>query len=105
MEDVPFIKPTIVAKIDDQALELILDPNTQEVVEARISFDDDGDGTISRNERKRGSIFDEFPEKANDRVKAAVQLAREKKRERSEDKAKPAEQKIENKAKPAGSKK
>ena len=99
LEDGPFIQPTLVAEIDDQALELILDPDTQEVVEARISFDDDGNGTISRNERRKGIRFDELPEQASERAEAAIKLAREKKRIRSENKAKDAVRKSENKAK------
>ena len=46
LEDGPFTQLRLIAEIDGQALELILDPNTQEVIKTRVSFDDNGDGKI-----------------------------------------------------------
>ena len=91
LEDGPFTQLRLIAEIDGQALELILDPNTQEVVETRVSFDDDGDGKISRNERRKGISFDELPENASERAKVAVKHAREQKKIRDEDRLKDKE--------------
>jgi len=91
LEDGPFTQLRLIAEIDGQALELILDPNTQEVVETRVSFDDDGDGKISRNERRKGISFDELPENASERAKVAVKHAREQKKIRDEERLKDKE--------------
>ena len=88
LEDGPFTQLRLIAEIDGQALELILDPNTQEVVKTRVSFDDDGDGKISRNERRKGISFDELPENASERAKVAVKHAREQKKIRDEERLK-----------------
>jgi len=88
LEDGPFTQLRLIAEIDGQALELILDPNTQEVIKTRVSFDDNGDGKISRNERRRGISFDELPENASERAKVAVKHAREQKKIRDEEKLK-----------------
>ena len=88
LEDGPFTQLRLIAEIDGQALELILDPNTQEVIKTRVSFDDDGDGKISRNERRRGISFDELPENASERARVAVKHAREQKKIRDEERLK-----------------
>ena len=88
LEDGPFTQLRLIAEIDGQALELILDPNTQEVIKTRVSFDDDGDGKISRNERRRGISFDELPENASERARVAVKHAREQKKIRDEERQK-----------------
>tara|TARA_B100001287_G_C22401268_1_gene397982 strand:- start:87 stop:635 length:549 start_codon:yes stop_codon:yes gene_type:complete len=88
LEDGPFTQLRLIAEIDGQALELILDPNTQAVMKTRVSFDDDGDGKVSRNERRRGISFDELPENASERAKVAVKHAREQKKIRDEEKLK-----------------
>lgn len=88
LEDGPFTQLRLIAEIDGQALELILDPNTQEVIKTRVSFDDDGDGTISRNERRRGISFEELPENASERARVAVKHAREQKKIRDEERQK-----------------
>ena len=88
LEDGPFIQPRLIAEIDGQALELILDPNTQEVIKTRVSFDDNGDGKISRNERRRGISFEELPENASERARVAVKHAREQKKIRDEERQK-----------------
>ena len=80
LEDGPFTQLRLIAEIDGQALELILDPNTQEVIKTRVSFDDNGDGKISRNERRRGISFEELPENASERARIAVKHAREQKK-------------------------
>ena len=82
LEDGPFTQLRLIAEIDGQALELILDPNTQEVVKTWVSFDDDGDGKISRNERRKGISFDELPENASERARFAVKHATEQKKKR-----------------------
>ena len=84
LEDGPFTQLRLIAEIDGQALELILDPNTQEVIKTRVSFDDNGDGKISRNERRRGISFEELPENASERARVAVKHAREQKKIRDE---------------------
>ena len=84
LEDGPFTQLRLIAEIDGQALELILDPNTQEVIKTRVSFDDNGDGKISRNERRRGISFEELPENASERARVAVKHAREQKKIRNE---------------------
>ena len=93
LEDGPFTQLRLIAEIDGQALELILDPNTQEVVKSRVSFDNDGDGKISRIERRKGISFDELPENASERARVAVKHAREQKKIRDKarlkDKEKP----------------
>ena len=91
LEDGPFTQLRLIAEIDGQALELILDPNTQEIVKTRVSFDDDGDGKISRNERRKGISFDELPENASERAKVAVKHAREQKKIRDEERLKDKE--------------
>ena len=88
LEDGPFTQLRLIAEIDGQALELILDPNTQEVIKTRVSFDDNGDGKISRNERRRGSSFEELPENASERARVAVKHAREQKKIRDEERQK-----------------
>ena len=88
LEDGPFTQLRLIAEIDGQALELILDPNTQAVIKTRVSFDDDGDGKISRNERRRGISFDELPENASERARVAVKHAREQKKIRDEERLK-----------------
>ena len=88
LEDGPFTQLRLIAEIDGQALELILDPNTQEVVKTRVSFDDNGDGKISRNERRRGISFEELPENASERARVAVKHAREQKKIRDEERQK-----------------
>ena len=88
LEDGPFTQLRLIAEIDGQALELILDPNTQEVIKTRVSFDDNGDGKISRNERRRGISFDELPENASERARVAVKHAREQKKIRDEERQK-----------------
>ena len=88
LEDGPFTQLRLIAEIDGQALELILDPNTQAVIKTRVSFDDDGDGKISRNERRRGISFDELPENASERARVAVKHAREQKKIRDEERQK-----------------
>ena len=88
LEDGPFTQLRLIAEIDGQALELILDPNTQEVVKTRVSFDDNGDGKISRNERRRGISFEELPENASERARVAVKHARELKKIRDEERQK-----------------
>ena len=88
LEDGPFTQLRLIAEIDGQALELILDPNTQEVIKTRVSFDDNGDGKISRNERRRGISFDELPENASERARVAVKHAREQKKIRDEERLK-----------------
>ena len=88
LEDGPFTQLRLIAEIDGQALELILDPNTQEVIKTRVSFDDNGDGKISRNERRRGISFEELPENASERAKVAVKHAREQKKIRDEERQK-----------------
>ena len=88
LEDGPFTQLRLIAEIDGQALELILDPNTQEVIKTRVSFDDDGDGKISRNERRRGISFEELPENASERARVAVKHAREQKKIRDEERQK-----------------
>ena len=88
LEDGPFTQLRLIAEIDGQALELILDPNTQEVIKTRVSFDDNGDGKISRNERRRGISFEELPEKASERARVAVKHAREQKKIRDEERQK-----------------
>ena len=88
LEDGPFTQLRLIAEIDGQALELILDPNTQEVVKTRVSFDDNGDGKISRNERGRGISFEELPENASERARVAVKHAREQKKIRDEERQK-----------------
>ena len=88
LEDGPFTQLRLIAEIDGQALELILDPNTQEVIKTRVSFDDDGDGKISRNERRRGISFEELPENASERARVAVKHAREQKKIREEERPK-----------------
>lgn len=88
LEDGPFTQLRLIAEIDGQALELILDPNTQEVVNTRVSFDDNGDGKISRNERRRGISFEELPENASERARVAVKHAREQKKIRDEERQK-----------------
>ena len=93
LEDGPFTQLRLIAEIDGQALELILDPNTQEVIKTRVSFDDNGDGKISQNERRKGISFDELPENASERARVAVKHAREQKKIRDKarlkDKEKP----------------
>ena len=91
LEDGPFTQLRLIAEIDGQALELILDPNTQEVVKTRVSFDDDGDGKISQNERRRGISFNELPDDASERAKVAVKYAREQKKIRDEERVKDKE--------------
>ena len=88
LEDGPFTQLRLIAEIDGQALELILDPNTQEVIKTRVSFDDNGDGKISRNERRRGISFEELPENASERARVAVKHAREQKKIRDEERQK-----------------
>jgi len=88
LEDGPFTQLRLIAEIDGQALELILDPNTQEVIKTRVSFDDNGDGKISRNERRRGISFEELPENASERARIAVKHAREQKKIRDEERQK-----------------
>ena len=88
LEDGPFTQLRLIAEIDGQALELILDPNTQEVIKTRVSFDDNGDGKISRNERRRGISFEELPENASERARVAVKHAREQKKIRDEERLK-----------------
>ena len=88
LEDGPFTQLRLIAEIDGQALELILDPNTQAVMKTRVSFDDDGDGKVSRNERRRGISFDELPENASERARIAVKHAREQKKIRDEERQK-----------------
>ena len=88
LEDGPFTQLRLIAEIDGQALELILDPNTQEVIKTRVSFDDNGDGKISRNERRRGISFEELPENASERARVAVKQAREQKKIRDEERQK-----------------
>ncbi len=88
LEDGPFTQLRLIAEIDGQALELILDPNTQEVIKTRVSFDDNGDGKISRNERRRGISFEELPENASERARVAVKHAREQKKIRDEQRQK-----------------
>ena len=88
LEDGPFTQLRLIAEIDGQALELILDPNTQEVIKTRVSFDDNGDGKISRNERRRGISFEELPENASERARVAVKHAREPKKIRDEERQK-----------------
>ena len=88
LEDGPFTQLRLIAEIDGQALELILDPNTQEVIKTRVSFDDNGDGKISRNERRRGISFEELPENASERARVAVKHAREQKKIRDEERKK-----------------
>ena len=88
LEDGPFTQLRLIAEIDGQALELILDPNTQEVIKTRVSFDDNGDGKISRNERRRGISFEELPENASERARVAVKHAREQKKIRHEERQK-----------------
>ena len=88
LEDGPFTQLRLIAEIDGQALELILDPNTQEVIKTRVSFDDNGDGKISRNERRRGISFEELPENASERARVAVKNAREQKKIRDEERQK-----------------
>ena len=88
LEDGPFTQLRLIAEIEGQALELILDPNTQEVIKTRVSFDDNGDGKISRNERRRGISFEELPENASERARVAVKHAREQKKIRDEERQK-----------------
>ena len=88
LEDGPFTQLRLIAEIDGQALELILDPNTQDVIKTRVSFDDNGDGKISRNERRRGISFEELPENASERARVAVKHAREQKKIRDEERQK-----------------
>ena len=88
LEDGPFTQLRLIAEIDGQALELILDPNTQEVIKTRVSFDDNGDGKISRIERRRGISFEELPENASERARVAVKHAREQKKIRDEERQK-----------------
>ena len=88
LEDGPFTQLRLIAEIDGQALELILDPNTQEVIKTRVSFDDNGDGKISRNERRRGISFEELPENVSERARIAVKHAREQKKIRDEERQK-----------------
>ena len=88
LEDGPFTQLRLIAEIEGQALELILDPNTQEVIKTRVSFDDNGDGKISRIERRRGISFDELPENASERARVAVKHAREQKKIRDEERQK-----------------
>ena len=88
LEDGPFTQLRLIAEIDGQALELILDPNTQEVIKTRVSFDDNGDGKISRKERRRGMSFEELPENASERARVAVKHAREQKKIRDEERQK-----------------
>ena len=88
LEDGPFTQLRLIAEIDGQALELILDPNTQAVMKTRVSFDDDGDGKVSRNERRRGISFEELPENASERARIAVKHAREQKKIRDEERQK-----------------
>ena len=87
LEKGPFTQLRLIAEDQGQSLELILNPETQEVVKTRISFDDNNDGKVSRNERQQGIIFNEFPENADKRA-AAVKNAREKKKIRAENNAK-----------------
>ena len=91
LEDGPFTQLRLIAEVDGQALELILDPNTKEVVKTRVSFDDDGDGKISRNERRKGISFDKLPENASERAGVAVKHAREQKKIRDEERLKDKE--------------
>ena len=89
MEKGPFTQLRLIAEDQGQSLEFILNPETQEVVKTRISFDDNNDGKVSRNERRQGIIFNEFPENADTRA-AAVKNAKEKKKVIAENKAKAA---------------
>ena len=91
LEDGPFTQLRLIAEADGQALELILDPKTQEVVRTRVSFDDNGDGKISRNERRNGIKLNDLPDNASERAKVAVKHAREQKKIRDEERVKDKE--------------
>ena len=82
-----FTQLRLIAEDQNQSLELILNPETQEVIKTRISFDDNNDGKVSRNERRQGVIFNEFPDNADKRA-AAVKNARQEKKIRAENKSK-----------------
>ena len=68
--------PTLVAEREGLALTLTLDPNSFEIRNATVAIDEDGDGQISAQERRRAVNAGELPEQVSDRARAAVEAAR-----------------------------
>ena len=87
LEDSIFTPPTLVAEQDGILLELELDPETFEVTETIVALDEDGDGTVSRAERRNGIVAEDLPAQASDRAREAVAQARARQQERVENRA------------------
>ncbi|MDG3042700.1 hypothetical protein [Roseicyclus marinus] len=83
LEDPLFGSPTLVAEQDGVVLELELDPETFEVVDAVVAVDEDGDGEVSVEERRNAIAADELPEQASERAREAISVARERQLENS----------------------
>lgn len=87
LEDSIFTPPTLVAEQDGILLELELDPETFEVTETVVALDEDGDGTVSRAERRNGIVAEDLSAQASDRAREAVAQARARQQERVETRA------------------